>query len=105
MTIFAIVPEPTIENLGAVAVLGAGFLVGVRWILAHVSKLSDRQFEIMNGLLEKNHTLIGEVAEILRQNNRLLASVQRKMESLPEVLTAATERALRARQPEGDPSR
>jgi hypothetical protein len=76
-SIFAALPsaEGYLENLSAIAVLGAGFLVGVRWILAHITKLSDRQFEIMNGLLRENHKLIGEVAEILRQNNHLLGEV------------------------------
>lgn len=74
----------TVENLSAVAVLAAGFLIGVRWILAHVSKLSDQQFKIMAELLKKNHALMGEVTEVLRQNSRLLESVQRVMERCAE---------------------
>lgn len=76
----AIANEGVVENLTAVAVIGGAFLLGVRWILHHVSKLQDQNFKIMTDLLEKNHTALGEVTEVLRQNNTLLGVVTGKIE-------------------------
>ena len=68
-----------VENLGAMAVLGGALLLGVRWILSHVTKLSDQNFKILTGLLEKNTTTMGEVSEVVRQNTALLSEVGAKI--------------------------
>lgn len=78
--LLSIASDGVVENVTAVAVIGGALLLGVRWILVHVSKLQEQNFKILTDLVKENNTTLGEVSEVIRQNSTLLGVVTGKIE-------------------------
>jgi len=79
------------ENLSALGVMGGAFLLGLKWLLAHTSKLLEQtqalqqqSNEIMQTTVADNTKMFGEVSAALRENTERLRELTSVVNSCPK---------------------
>ena len=78
------------ENLSALGVLGGAFLLGLKWLLAHTSKLLEQtqalqkqSNQIMQTTVAENTKIMGQVSGALRENTDRLRELTVAIQQCP----------------------
>ena len=78
---FAEVDVRMFEQLGAMGVVCVVLVLGARWLISHVTSLSDRYYKLIEDQLDKNREVMEKLGGIIGENtsalNRMNSAVEK----------------------------
>lgn len=63
------------EQLGAMGVVCVVLVLGAKWLISHVTSMSDRYYKLIEDQLEKNRVVMEQLGKVIGENTSVLNRV------------------------------